>query len=85
MRPVEPSTSLSTGRRDAGGILAAATGDLDQPSAQKGLADLDREIEKLESSIKKVKSQKESSMRKEKKQRTKRIAKLERCLWLNSS
>ena len=77
VRPVEPSTSLSPGRRGAGGILAAATGDLDQPSAQKGLADLDREIEKLESSIKKVKSQlKESSMRNEKKQRTERIAKL---------
>ena len=81
---IEASVAVSPGRQDAGGIAAAtAESDLDRRSAQKGLEDLDREIEKLESSIKKVKSQlKESSVRKEKKQRTERIARLRKELFV---
>ena len=86
VRQVEASTSLSPKRQDPGGILAAATRDLDQQSAQIGYVDLDREIEKLESFIEKEKSQlKESSVCKKKKQQTERIAKLRKELWLNNS
>ena len=47
----EVSIALS-GRQNAGLILAAAIVDLNQKSAQRGLVNIDRKIEELESSIK---------------------------------
>ena len=66
-----------------GGSAAAAGSDLGHSAAEKKLEDLDREIEELESSIKKVHSKlKETSQRKEKKQRSERIAKLRKELFI---
>ena len=75
----------STGRLEAGRNTSAATDDLGHSGAEKNseIQELDREIEILENSTKKVWSQlKESSLRKEKQQRTERIAKLRKELFI---
>ena len=75
----------STGRLEAGGNTSAATGDLGHSGAEKNseIQELEREIEILENSIKKVESQlKESSLRKEKQQCTERITKLRKELFI---